>query len=72
MNRYNTTYGYKVMQVLHVEFAALVDDIDNLECKEYLKTSIKSNLYRIVNLQTTVPREIVDQYVDLVFLSFHA
>ncbi len=74
MNNYNETYGKKIIDSLHNNLNYLVEDTENIEEKDFLITSIQSNLHNIVELElkSIVPREIVNKYVNLVFLSFHA
>ncbi|MCP4498689.1 MAG: hypothetical protein GY822_01830 [Deltaproteobacteria bacterium] len=74
MKTYNETYGKKLIDSLHNNLNYLLEDIENIEDKEFLIISIQSNLHHLVEIELkgTVPREIVNKYVNLVFLSFHA
>jgi hypothetical protein len=51
------------------DFDDLVKDIDKPMYKTYLKDCIKSNLER---RNKDIPREIIDKFVELVYLTDHA
>ena len=55
-------------------FEYLTAEIDNIEMKERLIPTIQSHLHSHAEreLKGIVPREIVDKYVNLIFLTFHA
>lgn len=74
MNNYSTTYGKKIMDCMSNNINYLLSDIDEIEEKEFLIPSIQCNLHNIceLELKSSVPREIINKYVNLVFLSFNA
>ena len=71
MNRYSNTYGKKLINVMAEGFEYLTAEI---EMKERLIPTIQSHLHSHAEreLKGIVPREIVDKYVNLIFLTFHA
>ena len=72
MNEYSTTHSKKIMATLNSYFEYLVEDIEDIEEKDYLKDGIISHLKTAIlkEVGQEVPSEIIRRYVNLVFLTF--
>jgi len=59
----------RLLSDFNKDFEYLTQDIDDIFGKPWLKTSIKSNM---AEMNKDVPREIINNYVDLLFLIDHS